>query len=330
VTVDRSHVLATPGIDRHGAYVVLSRHRDGVDMHYGRDDFSDESRLVRTLARERVKDMATDYQPAREPMAEPRRAFAERRGITLREHVTQIAREVAGKVRGMVDDLRFPTISAREAETSQRPDRVAESPPGLQSPASGRARAPQGDPEREARRLRTEALKRHGRAYDAVFGARAAAGEATPERLRELDDARAAFDKVRPFGSRDAEAGYAKDPTIAADVARGSHDRAIRAIQFESELRTVDQRADQFVKRWQGLDAASQQHYELGDMSAYKASQRAMGDMARSLQRDPQLESILANHKLELGITISSGRSLGAELAYNHGIDIGVGRGLGL
>src|SRR3546814_625864 len=38
VTVDRAHVLATPGMDRHSAYVALSRHRDGVQLHYGRDD----------------------------------------------------------------------------------------------------------------------------------------------------------------------------------------------------------------------------------------------------------------------------------------------------
>jgi ATP-dependent exoDNAse (exonuclease V) alpha subunit len=61
VTLDRAHVLATPGMDRHAAYVALSRHRDGVDLHYGRDDFADRDQLVRTLSRERAKDMASDY-----------------------------------------------------------------------------------------------------------------------------------------------------------------------------------------------------------------------------------------------------------------------------
>src|SRR3546814_18774126 len=61
VTVDRAHVLATPGMDRHSAYVALSRHRDGVQLHYDRDDFGDDRRLVRTLSRERAKDMASDY-----------------------------------------------------------------------------------------------------------------------------------------------------------------------------------------------------------------------------------------------------------------------------
>jgi Ti-type conjugative transfer relaxase TraA len=61
MTVDRTHVLATPGLDAHASYVALSRHRSGTTMHYGRDDFADEAALRRTLGRERPKDMALDY-----------------------------------------------------------------------------------------------------------------------------------------------------------------------------------------------------------------------------------------------------------------------------
>jgi hypothetical protein len=61
MTVDRTHVLATPGLDAHGSYVALSRHRDGVELHYGRDDFADRRELADKLGRDRSKDMATDY-----------------------------------------------------------------------------------------------------------------------------------------------------------------------------------------------------------------------------------------------------------------------------
>ena len=43
--------------------MALSRHRQSVDLHYGRDDFADQRRLGRVLSRERAKDMATDYDP---------------------------------------------------------------------------------------------------------------------------------------------------------------------------------------------------------------------------------------------------------------------------
>src|SRR3546814_16046361 len=85
LTVDRTHVLATPGMDAHGSYVALSRHRDGLDLHYGRDDFADQNRLVRALSRDRTKDMATDYE-----RPDPVQSYAERRGIPFRTRYAQI------------------------------------------------------------------------------------------------------------------------------------------------------------------------------------------------------------------------------------------------
>ncbi len=74
VTVDRAHVLATPMMDRHAAYVGLTRHREGVALHYGADDFADANKLAWTLGRERAKDTSLDY-------GGPERAYAERRGL---------------------------------------------------------------------------------------------------------------------------------------------------------------------------------------------------------------------------------------------------------
>ena len=65
-------------------------------------------------------------------------------------------------------------------------------------------------------------------------------------------------------------------------------------------------------------------------MASYRATRSQMGDMAKSLERDPQLESILANQKKALGIGMDTGRRLAQELAFTHGIDLGRGRGIGL
>jgi len=166
---------------------------------------------------------------------------------------------------------------------------------------------------------------------EAVLASGHAEGKGGPEQLRELADTRKAFEAVRPHGWRDAEAAYVKDPELAQEAATGRVNRAVRALQLETEIRIEPaRRADRFVERWRELGQTSQRQYEIGDISGYKATRAAMGDMAKSLERDPQLESILANRKKDLGIEIDSGCRLGLELAFSHGIDLGRGRGLGL
>lgn len=136
---------------------------------------------------------------------------------------------------------------------------------------------------------------------------------------------------MRPHGSRDAEAAYEKNPELVRETAGGNVNRTIRALQLETEIRTdPESRADRFVERWQKLERRHQHQYAQGDYSSYKATRVQMGDMARSLERDPQLESLLATRKKELGISFETGRSLGRELAHSHGIDFDRSRGLGL
>ncbi len=71
MTVDRAHVLASRMLDRHGAYVALSRHRDGVSLHWSAEEHGDRAGLERGLSRERSKDTTLDY----------RAEFAELRGL---------------------------------------------------------------------------------------------------------------------------------------------------------------------------------------------------------------------------------------------------------
>jgi hypothetical protein len=54
----------------------------------------------------------------------------------------------------------------------------------------------------------------------------------------------------------------------------------------------------------------------------HRSTRSAMSYMAKSFERDPRLESLLANHKKALGIQVESGWRLGTELAFNHGIGL--------
>ncbi|TJW87812.1 MAG: Ti-type conjugative transfer relaxase TraA, partial [Mesorhizobium sp.] len=268
-----------------------------------------------------AKDMASDYYPAQR--------YAERRGITFRERVAEIVRKVVPeRLRNMFDGRRPAADGAPDSDAMRRPEREPEREE-VRSESATPAREIAEDGQAALRKARTDALVRHARAVDAIFNDEGAGNEARLS--RELADARKAFDEVRPHGWRDAEAAYVKNPALAREAGGGQVNRAIRALQLETEIRTdPSRRADRFVERWHKLDRTSQHQYRAGDMSGYKATRSAMGDMAKSLERDPQLESLLANRKGDLGIALESGRRLGLELAFNHGIDLGRGRGVGL
>jgi len=68
-TVERAFVLATPGMDRHLAYVAMTRHREQAEIYASREDFNDFQALKQRLSRERMKDTTLDY--------------AERRGLEV-------------------------------------------------------------------------------------------------------------------------------------------------------------------------------------------------------------------------------------------------------
>jgi Ti-type conjugative transfer relaxase TraA len=76
VTVDRSYVLASRYLDAHSTYVGMSRHRESADLFYGRDEFLKQTDLVKTLSRDRAKDMALDY-----PHPTNKQEFAAARGL---------------------------------------------------------------------------------------------------------------------------------------------------------------------------------------------------------------------------------------------------------
>jgi hypothetical protein len=257
--------------------------------------------------------------------------YAERRGITFRERVAEIVRKIVPeKVRGMFDGLRPPADAVSGSDAGERPERGSAGVE-VRRDSAAPVKETTEDPEAALRKARTAALRRHARAVNAIFDIQERGGKASPEQVKELQAARKVFEEVRPHGSHDAEAAYKKNPELALEAASSSPARAIRALQLETEMRTnPNRRADRFVERWQKLDQTSQRQYQAGDMSNYKSTRSAMADMARGLERDPQLESILANRKIELGIQIESGRRLGLELAFTHGIDLGRGRGLGL
>jgi len=142
MTVDRAHVLASGLMDRHAAYVALTRHRDGVSLHYGRDEFRDGAALARVLGRERLKDISLDYQGPDGVVREGEdlaRRYAERRGLDpLRPESAIVVQPEPGPKRPRFDGLklgtgRLPAVPgpAAAGPTEQGPPKPAPAEDGL-------------------------------------------------------------------------------------------------------------------------------------------------------------------------------------------------------
>lgn len=294
MTVDRTHVLATPGMDSHGAYVALSRHRDGMALHYGRDDFADQSKLVRTLSRERAKDMPSDYKPEQQ--------FAERRGITFRERVVEIARQLPGRAKSTFAGFR-PQANKLEAM------------PAEQTGQSDQRRA----------------VERYARAAADIGQMREQGLPILAHQREALEKAGKALDAIRPNASADLASALQRQPELTREAADGRSQGVIRAMQLEAEFRTDPaQRADRFVSDWQRLGQTRTTMQQGGNTKGAREVYSRMADMAKGLERDAQVESLLRGRIRELGIKTELGRDLARDLEASVSMTRSRSIGMGL
>jgi Ti-type conjugative transfer relaxase TraA len=75
-TVDRAYVLASETMDRHLAYVAMTRHRESVRLYAGRDQFDGLAELSSRLSRAGTKETTLDYAARRgieadSPLSQP-------------------------------------------------------------------------------------------------------------------------------------------------------------------------------------------------------------------------------------------------------------------
>jgi len=276
VTVDRTYVLASPRLDRHAAYVALSRHRESVQFHYGVDDFADRDRLTQTLSRERQKDVTTDYT----------HDFADRRAI-IKPASTAPARQL-----GLFDGM----------EVENAPARL--STPSLQ-----------------------DGVVRFARITAEIVRMREEGHPENAQQRAAFEAARIGLDAVRPNAARDLRAAFVRDMGLLQEAAAGQPANAIRAIEWERRYRTEPQfRADHFVKTWRQLGDRHELHERRGDERGAQRIAAQMTGLAKTLERDPQLESLLRNRTKELSVPSYLDRRLSQALPQW----IGWGRGRGL
>jgi len=309
VTVDRVHVLATPGLDRHATYVALSRHRTSVDLHYGQDDFADQGRLVRTLSRERIKDMASDH--ARASTIQVTRAFGERRGIRVIEDT-------------VTTDHRSPFAGLKLRVETRQPMPKRSIFDGLRLRVSDPVNAPA-----DIANDLGAAVRRYAVAFAEVDEAERVGRAPMPYQRTALDKASERLDHTQTNGTTDLRTALRRNPSLIDEAKQGRVSTIVQAMTLERELRADPvRRADRFVEDWRTLSRNRVAFERADKFNAASGVAQQMSAMAKSLERDPQVESLLRNRTRELGLKHVEGASISQDLQQWLGLSRsrGIGR----
>ncbi len=292
MTVDQVKLLATPGMDSHGAYVALSRHRTQVDLHHGKDDFADRKALVRTLSRERGKDMASDYARQAETAAGQRQ---------------QQGRE----------DVRQPEQPRRNMFAGLRLNASAAAEPAAPTPLE-------------------RAVTRYGKAAQEIVRMKEQGFEPLVHQRKAFDNAKQELDTVCSGGAEDMRKAMNADRSLIADAAQGRTAGAISAMERQASMRIREQRiaaqnerrAIAFVDSWQRETAHYKKLRKTPNVAASNKVRASLVDMAKGLERDPQLESLLAGRRPQLGLDAMSTKPLSQDLQKLLGFSRGLGMGM--
>jgi Ti-type conjugative transfer relaxase TraA len=318
VTVDRAHVLASAHMDRHAAYVALTRHREGVALHWSAAELGDRAGLGRTLGRERAKDTSLDY-------GGPERAYAERRGLDpLRPESEIVVRQAARaepKPPTPAAGLDIPATAVPE-QAAPRRGRFA----GLRLGAGGGAfraipepvpelaPAPVAQPEPARAEGRGERLARGLAGYARAWEDRARMEQAglpvLPHQDTALARAGAVLEAEGVNMARDAATVLARDPSLAGLTAGGQAEGVAVFGRAVGEARrgrlALEERGRAAVWAWDTLEQA---HDLAAGRYEWEAARAATGEMeafARALKQDAALDGLLRERGGELGVAEGS------------------------
>jgi Ti-type conjugative transfer relaxase TraA len=305
-TVDRAYVLASKSMDRHLTYVAMTRHRDGVALYAGRDEFSDMDSLAGRLSRAQLKETTLDYDQAAGVRAErAQEIYAQRRGM---DHAPESEIIVSPGMRAR----RAPERMTPQHEQDQaRPAQKRGMFDGLKlGGGRGGPEAERPAPAKAADTLH-QTVDRYARAYDDAARMRAQDLPILDHQRLALRDAGQKLDAVRPGAHADLKNAVEHNPDVATALRtmQGQPRTAllVSGIQQEERIRQdPNLQAERLVKVWNGLEAEHRRLKGWEHDEARGKLETRMKAFVADLKRDPQLESILRNRQQELGIKSGS------------------------
>jgi hypothetical protein len=138
---------------------------------------------------------------------------------------------------------------------------------------------------------------------------------ALPHQQDSLAKARDALDRLRPDASHDLISAFERDPALIGEAGRGRTARTLQALQLESEIcLDPDKRADRVASDVRALMQRYRRLEGSGDERGTRSVAAGLTSMAKSLERDPQVESLWRARSRDLGLPPFEGRSLSQAL----------------
>ena len=227
--------------------------------------------------------------------------------------------------RGMFDGLRLNARPGASQERTERPER------------EGRARqVPSQD--RLAERTRRQspfeaAVDRYARAWQSADQHRREGLPILDMQRQELRAAGQQLDQVQPGMNDLMRSTLQNDPqTARAMTELSGRERVAHVIEGmkreNAALQDPNVRADRFVERWQELSRQRQQLRGWQHDEARGKVESQMSGLTKSLERDPQVDSVLRNRRQELGIGQHTRQSEGVSRELQRSLTRGRSMGL--
>jgi hypothetical protein len=257
-----------------------------------------------------------------------RGASAERPAAQERDELAQERPQMAEtRRRGMFDGLQLNAGRGASQDHGERPEREGSLQP---APAQDRL----------AERLRPQsgfeqAIDRYARAYESAHRQRSEGLPILDAQRQDLRDAGQQLDQVRPGARELMRSALRYDPDMGRSMTelsgRQRVGQVIERLDHERAMQAdPNVRADRFVERWQELQGQREQLRGWQHDEARGKVEGQMQGLAKSLERDPQVESILRNRRQEIGIgqnmRQSEGISRELERSLTRGRSIGLER----
>lgn len=257
-TVDRTFVLATPGMDQHLTYVGMSRHRESAVLYASREDFGTYKRLADRLGRSGAKETSLDYGE--------REAFAERRGF-------ETARTIAPTFSAFVERQKA-WISEQTARVQETWSRFQSAWSRVSSRAVEQARERVPAPQRSEALPRVEAAQRAPLFASITEFPRSVHEEAT-DRLRASPAYQDRYGELQATAAK-----MYKDPAVASERIETTFLKSQDAARVASVLMAAPEKAGELRgsdRLMDGLKARQERQEALANITALGVAIQQLG-----------------------------------------------------